>query len=240
MRQYFAAKRAGVPYESQSIWSWPCIPNWPIEGLVKIALSCLGAAAEVSGFAHDDGYQHLICYPGQKRSGHFSGSSLNNWQHLQMYVCFAVSGLADIVSYWGMLPRGTDKVFLALAFAGQTVLMGLHEKDEALDKFLHQALTYVMVVCVVACMLEVAAPHAYLATCARNTGVMLQGLLFIETAQIMFKGYKPAWDVNDGPDGHDMAPAMYARIVLLQSIITVFAVYVGLHMAISAWIQSRH
>lgn len=55
----------------------------------------------------------------------------------------------------------------------------------------------------------------------------------------MYDGYKPAWDVTSGPHGHDMAPAMYAHVVMLQTLATVFAVYVGLHMAVSMFLQWR-
>ncbi|KAJ9506983.1 hypothetical protein QJQ45_016540 [Haematococcus lacustris] len=60
------------------------------------------------------------------------GDHINNWQHVQMYACFLVSGVIDLIGYYGLLPAGTEKAMLSLAFAGETILMGLHEKEEPL------------------------------------------------------------------------------------------------------------
>lgn len=40
MRQFYAAHRAGVSYESKATWSLPGLPDWPLEGIVKVVLSC--------------------------------------------------------------------------------------------------------------------------------------------------------------------------------------------------------
>ncbi len=39
LRQYLAAQRAGVPYESQPYYSLPCLPPFPYESVVKVAMS---------------------------------------------------------------------------------------------------------------------------------------------------------------------------------------------------------
>ncbi len=49
-----------------------------------------------------------------------------------MYVCFMVSGVIDLAGWWGILPEGAEKAYLSLAFAGEALLMGLHEKHEPL------------------------------------------------------------------------------------------------------------
>lgn len=49
-----------------------------------------------------------------------------------MYFCFITSALVTIVTYHARLPEGTDKVFQALAFLGEGMLMGLHEKHDPL------------------------------------------------------------------------------------------------------------
>jgi hypothetical protein len=43
---------------------------------------------------------------------------INNWQHVQMYVCFIMSGVADVLGWLGLLPHGAEKAFLSLAFTG--------------------------------------------------------------------------------------------------------------------------
>lgn len=57
---------------------------------------------------------------------------VNNTQHATMYSCFVMSGVVSILAYHLRLPAGVDKAYLALAFLGEALLMGLHEKHDPL------------------------------------------------------------------------------------------------------------
>lgn len=233
MRHFFACKRSNMSYQSLPHYGLPGVPPWPLEPLVKIAMALLGATLEVTW--HDDGFQNLVCRLGTARVGHFDGDHINNWQHVQMYACFLVSGVIDLIGYYGLLPAGTEKAMLSLAFAGETILMGLHEKEEPLDRFLHQSLASAMLACCLACALEAAWPASYIITCARTAGVMLQGCLFIIIAQIMFQPHV-AWTLM--PD--DTAPLQVAKVIVIQTMVTIMGAYAALHIVVQAVaVQSR-
>ncbi len=44
LRQWFAAQKAGIVYESQAYYSLPRLPNFPFESVIKVLMSGEGAA----------------------------------------------------------------------------------------------------------------------------------------------------------------------------------------------------
>mmetsp|Transcript_7370 Transcript_7370/g.19700 ORF Transcript_7370/g.19700 Transcript_7370/m.19700 type:complete len:304 (+) Transcript_7370:113-1024(+) len=224
MRAYFSARAKGVPFQSKACYGLPGTPKWPLESYIVVVLTAIAATLELC--FHNEGYARLMCSSEFVRAGHFDGSHLNNWQHAVMYFCFIMAALATIISYHAGLPAGTDKVFFALAFLGEGMLMGLHEKHDPLNQIVHQALALSMLAACIATAGEVIWPHSYLVTCSKVAAVLWQGVMFCVVAQILYCG-GTTWDQSPT----DTVPSQYAAVAIVQSICAVIGGYVAVFMA---------
>ena len=141
-----------------------------------------------------------------------------------MYCCFIISGAVDLLAwaYNTSLPQGTDQLFLALAFLGESLLFGLHEKHEPLDKIVHAVLFYSNLSTAACVLLEVAYPRSLMPACGRVASTYLQATWFYAAARIMFE-QRPAWDRS----ADDIAP-----VVMIPTLFTAHIVCIVLGMAV--------
>lgn len=144
----------------------------PIEGFLKITFTVIGIIAEIAtGF---NGY------------GYFA--NIGNAQHISMYSMFLISGVIDILLYFGIsLPKNLDYYWASVAFMGEGILFKfhLHERSE-LDVQIHTLLIYVIFSCAVVVLLELYWQDSFLAGFSRAFLVMLQGTWFIQLGFILY------------------------------------------------------
>ncbi|EFJ40190.1 hypothetical protein VOLCADRAFT_121751 [Volvox carteri f. nagariensis] len=227
-RNYFSSQRnKGQDYQARTtynLWRFPAVS----ESMCKTFLPMIAMSIELY-FAHRGGWRTLVCPAGTKREGRFYGPHMGNWQHAAMYPPVILSGLVDLVGMEVELPRGTQQVFLFLAFLCESLLMGLHKKHTPLDIAVHSVLFYTMMATAVMVLLEAIHPRSFLLSCGRVVTMLVQGGWFVMAAHILFEGV-PAW-IEDG--GEDMAPAMMAPVyfvaIIVVSLFLVFLAYLAFH-----------
>ncbi|BDA48314.1 Transmembrane protein 45B [Coccomyxa sp. Obi] len=195
----------------------------PLEPILKVLLPFLGINAEL--WAGHTSYRNLYA-----ADGRFETGNLQDWQHSAMYAAFLISGLVDLIGFRapaGTLPPGTEHAFLGLAFAAEGLLFAFHLKGTPLDWSLHFLLVILVFAASLVCFGEYRFPGSFVLTVLRGQLVLLQGIWFIQIAEILFKD-KPAW----APDYH--ASAMMVPVVFvtwtLSVLFATLAAYVALRL----------
>ncbi|CAK0738288.1 hypothetical protein CVIRNUC_001021 [Coccomyxa viridis] len=166
----------------------------PVEPILMVLLTSVGINAEL--WAGHVSWRWLYA-----EDGRFEVDNIQDWQHSAMYMAFLLSGVVDLMAYKlpeGVLPEGIEHGFLGTAFLVEGMLFAFHLKGSSLDMSLHMLLVLLVFAAALACYAEmgVASPSksagALLPT-LRAMLVMLQGIWFIQIAEILYTG-KIAWD----------------------------------------------
>ncbi|EIE18466.1 hypothetical protein COCSUDRAFT_60132 [Coccomyxa subellipsoidea C-169] len=198
----------------------------PVEPALKVALTFIGINAEL--WAGHTSYRNLYT-----AEGRFEANNLQDWQHSAMYGAFLVSGLVDLIGFYapaGTLPPGTEHIFLGVAFATEGLLFGFHLKGTPLDWSLHVLLVMLIFAASLVCFGEYRFQGSFVLTAARGQLVLLQGIWFIQIAEILFKD-KPAW----APDYH--ASAMMVPVVFVMWLLIVLFASLAAHVALRILIR---
>jgi hypothetical protein len=208
-----AARRPFVSRPWYRLWFGPAaLRRFPLEPLVKVVLPLCGALGEL--WLGHESWRTLVG-PDSK----FVVDNINDWQHSAMYTAFATSGVIDLIGAAGVLPAGTERAFLGLAFLCQGLLLGFHLKGPPIEVMVHLILVFQVLATVAATAAEACAPRSVVAASARPALTLLQGVWWVQTAYIMFTA-DPAYD-PDEMGGTMMAPVM---LVVHMLWVSVFAV----------------
>ncbi|BFZ10162.1 hypothetical protein BsWGS_13201 [Bradybaena similaris] len=215
IKRYLVCRRAGTRYISSATFAcpWACgrCGSWPIESIVKIALSSFGMLAEIT---------FNLPHP-----------NMGIVQHATMYFFFTISGVVDLLIYFGApLPPGADYISVALAFLVEGLLFANHLHERAvLDVKIHLLLVYVVFVTVLVVLMEARIQRSALLTLARSYLLMLQGTWFWGVGIILY-GHgenNTAWKLDNPMDA--MQATIYfswhcaAHFILLVLLVTIMS-----------------
>jgi hypothetical protein len=179
------------------------------EPILKIILALFYVSVELY-LDHPDGFQYLHCPEGTQYTGRFALSHLNNWQHASTYPPIVLSGLIDLLSTRVPLPQGTGHVFLAVAFAVQSFVMGTHKKHYPQDQMVHWLLFLSMLLCFLFILLELNAPKNPLPALGRGAAAIFQGAWLCVIGKIEFDKL-PQWS-EEYSGGAMMAPVYFVTV----------------------------
>jgi hypothetical protein len=179
-----------VPYVSRA---WQPVPFTHSAKLFEPIVKLFGVIGILVELRLDhDSYMYMVCPEGTLRAGRFALDHVHNWQHAANYPAFIMTGAVDLLVHFGKLPHEISQVFLALAFAIQSFLMGTHVKHIPLDQTVHQYLFFTMLGCTVFALLEAAYRKNAMMSVGRAYFVTLQGAWLCMIARIMFED-RVAW-----------------------------------------------
>ncbi|KAL4520062.1 hypothetical protein Ndes2526B_g01391 [Nannochloris sp. 'desiccata'] len=208
----FSSKHHRRPSQNYISKSWYPMPfRWLYytEPILKIILPLFYVSVELY-LDHPDGFQYLHCPEGTQFAGRFALSHLNNWQHASTYPPIVLSGLIDLLSTRVPLPQGTGHVFLAVAFAVQSFVMGTHQKHQPQDQMVHWLLFLSMSLCFLFILLELNAPKNPLPALGRGAAVIFQGAWLCVIGKIEFENL-PQWS-EEYSGGAMMAPIYFVTV----------------------------
>lgn len=158
-----------------STTTFPCFcfyssENIPLESYLKVFSSIIGMLGEfITGFTHiyDENLKHKVW-----------GFGENNAQHITMFLGFGLASIFEIlVHYQYPIPVGTEFLANIIAFGIEGFLFHfhLHGRTEV-DIHVHVLLVYAVGFCFIAAVWEYNRPNQILATYARITATLLQGI----------------------------------------------------------------
>ncbi|XP_032820556.1 transmembrane protein 45B [Petromyzon marinus] len=164
-----------------------------IEGAVKTVFSIVGMMAEQ--FVPDGPHMRLY----NRQEGGWD--HLMNWQHTTMYLFFAISGVADIVTHTcrGMPLRGLDRLMLALAVFVEGYLFYFHLHGRTmLDVHVHTLLLLPVFTGSLTIFLEVFLRDNAILELLRTSFALLQGTWFFQIGFVLYPpNGAPEWDQAD-------------------------------------------
>ncbi|XP_012499765.1 PREDICTED: transmembrane protein 45B [Propithecus coquereli] len=161
-----------------------------IEAAVRTLFSVIGILAEQ--FVPDGPHFHLY------HENHWI--KLMNWQHSTMYLFFAVSGIADMLTYLVThVPLGMDRLLMAVAIFTEGFLFYYHVHNRPpLDQHIHLLLVFGLFAGGVSVFLEVIFRDNIVLELFRTTLVILQGTWFWQIGFVLFPPFgTPQWDQDD-------------------------------------------
>ncbi|XP_062522878.1 transmembrane protein 45B-like [Corticium candelabrum] len=120
----------------------------------------------------------------------------SNFGHTAMYTPFVISGVVDLVACRASLPVGTERAFVGLAFAIETLtfVFHLHGRPE-LDAQVHIMLCVGIGASLVFACLEFHDPSCFVHRIGRGLFSLIQGTWFIQVGFILF-GWPP-WNPDE-------------------------------------------
>jgi hypothetical protein len=214
---YIKACAANKRFESRAWYKVFFGPAWlrqvPLEPLIKVILPFFGALGEL--WLGHESYRAL-----KTADGKFLVDNINDWQHSCMYLSFMLSGVIDLVGHYGSLPKDTEHSFLSLAFISQGLLLVFHLKGPSIEIIVHLILVIQIFATFVALMVEGAKRDVLVVAVLRPILTLLQGVWWIQTAQIMYVS-DPAYD-PEYMGGTMMAPAVFVFHLLWVSAAVAF------------------
>jgi hypothetical protein len=114
---------------------------------------------------------------------------LNNFEHSTISLFFAFYGITCLVSdiLKIHLPRGVLHIMGAFAFSQELMLFHFHSADHmGLEGHYHWLLQLPIIVGLIAAMLEVAVPKAFIVSYVRSVSILFQGVWFIQMGLTLY------------------------------------------------------
>lgn len=172
--------RKSLVFYSSSTYSglWGRCLIWPVEGLLKLAVTSVGIILELLA-STDFGRAGKVIYYG-------------DLQHVTMYLFFFLNGAIDVMTYrrCACVPKGADDISLSLAFAVELLLFNYHLHGRSdVDVRLHVLMLYAVAGCVITTLLAFRWRHSLLAAYARAYSLLLQGTWFVHVGVMLY----PPW-----------------------------------------------
>ncbi|XP_006873135.1 PREDICTED: transmembrane protein 45B [Chrysochloris asiatica] len=168
--------------------------NYPrveiIEAAVRTLFSIIGILAEQ--FVPDGPHLHLYS------EDHWV--KLMNWQHSTMYLFFAASGIADMLTYLvTYIPLGVDRLVMAVAAFTEGFLFYYHVHNRPpLDQHIHLLLLFTVFGGALIIFLEVIIRDNIVLELFRTSLAIQQGTWFWQIGFVLFPPFgTPEWDQKD-------------------------------------------
>ncbi|XP_031526212.1 transmembrane protein 45B [Vicugna pacos] len=161
-----------------------------IEAAIRTLFSVIGVLAEQ--FVPDGPHLHL------SQESHWV--KLMNWQHSTMYLFFAASGVADMLTYLSAhTPVGLDRLVMAVAVFNEGFLFYYHVHNRPpLDQHIHSLLLYAVFGGALSIALEVILRDNIVLELFRTSLAILQGTWFWQIGFVLFPPFGgPEWDQSD-------------------------------------------
>ncbi|ELW64530.1 transmembrane protein 45B [Tupaia chinensis] len=161
-----------------------------IEAVIRILFSVIGILAEQ--FVPDGPHLHL------HDGSHWV--KLMNWQHATMYLFFAVSGVADVLTYLVThVPLGVDRLLMAVAVFTEGFLFYYHVHHRPpLDQHVHMLLLFALFAGSGCLFVEVMVRDNFVLELFRTSLLILQGTWFWQIGFVLFPPFgTPEWDQKD-------------------------------------------
>lgn len=170
-------------YRSTTTFPFPCCPNLPMEGFNRVGLISLAMIGEFATAFQDGKFVHY-----------------GNAQHITMYFFFALSGVVDILTFYGMtIPPDIDYISVILAFTMEALIFAYHLQGRTpMDVQVHMFLLYTVIGCVIATILECLYKKRVIPALLRTYFLILQGTWFIQIGFILYRPLTTPWDEH-GP-----------------------------------------
>lgn len=221
---YLRACVARKQFTGRAWWRVPFgsarVRNIPFEPLVMVLLPLCGILGEL--WLGHESYRKLFA-----DNGMFFMDNLNDWQHSTMYAAFMTAGLVDLAAHYLGAPALVEKAYLLLAFLVQGTLLVFHLKGPDVEIMVHLILALQVFATVFAIMGEIASPHSIIVASLRPAITILQGVWWIQTAYIMYRGV-PMWD----PDY--MGSVMMVPVVFVLHMLWISAAMLALLLVMRA------
>ncbi|CAI6000708.1 unnamed protein product [Closterium sp. NIES-64] len=173
-------------------------------------------------------------------NGGVAPGHLNNFEHAAMLLMFFLLGCALLISETTSLlplPLGAFHILAALAFFCEGMLFTLHSTaHHGLEPRYHMLLAIAIAACVVCALLAAAMPHSFLLDAVGSGAIVLQGLLFWQTAMSLYGPMVPAGCYlgpdtvhcdSDANEHRAMALAVLQFIALLACTLVLSLAYYG-------------
>ena len=122
--------------------------------------------------------------------------------HVTAYSAIGLPSIVEILVYFGHdLPQKLDMFLMnCLSYAILGFLMVSHsELSEMHEVFMHKLLAYALIMCTFISLMEMINPQEILLTYGKIATILLQALLFVQTAFIIYGSNKSQWD----PKNHE-------------------------------------
>lgn len=177
---------------------------FPLEPLLKIILPLGGVIVELVN-AHFKLYED-----GTLR--HVSGFS-----HCTMYTAFIISGVVDLIGYKVRLPRGTERAFLALAFAMEAFAFAFHIGHRPdLNVRAHVLLCIAIIGCIAFMLLEFSNDSNVIYQIGRGSFTVIQGTWIFHVGFILY-GSSP-W--KDSERTMELLPVVFCWHIMANVFLT--------------------
>ncbi|XP_018427826.1 PREDICTED: transmembrane protein 45B-like [Nanorana parkeri] len=162
------------------------------EGIVKAFIAATGMIWE--NFAPNIGPRFHLTNPVDH-----SWVGLMGWLHSTLYIFFFLSGVVDILTYSPLkLPRGLDRLTLALAVSLEGLLMSFHVHGQPpVEGLLHTLLLVVSSAGFLCFMAEVFLRDHIVLELFRSSLAVLQGSWFWQIAMAVYPPWGVQWDQSD-------------------------------------------
>lgn len=118
-------------------------------------------------------------------AGPLSDTNVSNWQHCAIWTMVAISGATDLMVQRDRLPRGTDRLALALMFLVAGLIFALHGQHQRLPTALHLDLAVILLLAAVLAFAELLQP-APLWRWLRIATVTLAGSWFVQIGWMLY------------------------------------------------------
>ncbi|VDP77669.1 unnamed protein product [Echinostoma caproni] len=155
----------------------------PLDSYLKAICCIVGITGEVyTGFNSDWKFVHI-----------------GNAQHSTMFATFGLSGIMELLMFYGVLkvPIQTEFVFGLVALLAEAFLFFFHLHGRTpVDVYVHMLLAGMILVSILAGVGEVLQPRQLVWLLVRNLGILVQGTWFWQVGAVLYPAawWMPTWN----------------------------------------------
>ena len=182
------------PDDSLAYKSWipqPFLRRVPLEPILKVIVPGLGVFVKLflDVWVDTDGKSHLVWSHYRVNFVNGTFSDLSNFYHICIYSSFLLSGIVDLVSICGKLPRAVSQLFLCFAFYCETILYSFHILGrDPLNTAAHQFLLIFVISSALFATLRMLNPRNLFINAGFSGSMILQGTQFIQIGWLLYGG----------------------------------------------------
>lgn len=179
------------PLANKSWIPQPFLRRIPLEPIVKVILSGLGAFSELflNVRFDTDGKSHLVLLPYRVSFSNGTFYDLSRFYHISLYSLFVLSGIVDLVSICDKLPRAVSQLFFCFAFYCETILFSFHVHGrDPLNSAVHQFLLVFVISSALFATLRMLNPRNLFINAGLSGSLILQGTQFIQAGWLLYGG----------------------------------------------------
>ena len=174
--------------------SWipqPFLGRIPLEPILKVIVPGLGVFVEpfLNVWVDTDGRSHLVLWHYRVSFSNGTFSDLDNFYHICIYSSFLLSGIVDLVSICGKLPRAVSQLFLCFAFYCETTLFSfhIHGRDQMYSA-VHLFFLIFVISSALFATLRMLNPRNLFINAGFSGSLILQGTQFIQIGWLLYRG----------------------------------------------------